>query len=441
MFQEGDILCSKYQLKRRFDGGGFSSVWLARDLKAQEDFALKIYYDIEDMQSFRNGFKLVYKLAHSNIFTPLAYDVHEGVPFLVMTYLPNGSASSRIGKMTENEIWKFVHDVAAGLAYLHDTKAIVHQDIKPGNILIDDDGNYMITDFDISTKQKGTERMTARQVEEMQDFNYGAGTPDYMGAERWPDKNEGYVPSSIPMQASDIWSLGATLFQIMEGYVPFGETGGAYQRNLCRKVNLRHRKDDAIPKISGKYSKELKKLVRMCLAKDTWNRPSAKQIAECALNHKAPILHVDHKRWKLYGVGGGIAAVLLALVISLTKGHKSTDSIVETQDSLYSVFINNASNIIMEQSEMAHRDVNHNFDLDRIAEAFRLREQADTLNNVTDSTKTKGITLWSESQKILNQEYHRLDSLEQYYRRMDATEAALSFARQRFELEKYVTNK
>ena len=230
MFHEGDILCSKYKLKRQFNKGGFSSVWLARDLKAQVDFALKIYDNIEDMEEFRKGFNLVVNLTHSNIFKPLAYDIHEGVPFLVMSYCQQGSASSKIGKMTEDEIWKFAHDAAAGLAYLHDKKAIVHQDIKPGNILIDDDGKYMITDFDISTRQRHTVRMTARQVQEMQDFNYGSGTPDYMGPERWPDAETGYKPSASPIASSDIWSLGATLFELMTGEMPFGETGGKAER-------------------------------------------------------------------------------------------------------------------------------------------------------------------------------------------------------------------
>ena len=59
MFKEGDILCSKYKLKKRFDEGGFSSVWLAEDLETQENLALKIYESIEDMDAFKKGFKLV----------------------------------------------------------------------------------------------------------------------------------------------------------------------------------------------------------------------------------------------------------------------------------------------------------------------------------------------------------------------------------------------
>lgn len=449
MFKEGDILCSKYKLKKRFDEGGFSSVWLAEDLETQENLALKVYESIEDMDAFKKGFKLVYRLTHSNIFTPLAYYVHNGVPFLVMSYCPNGSAKSKIGRMTEDDVWKFAHDVAAGLAYLHDNKAIVHQDIKPGNILIDDDGKYMITDFDISTRQSGTQRMTARQVQEMQDFNYGCGTPDYMGPERWPDKDVNYRPSLRPSQASDIWSLGATLYELMEGHVPFGETGGAYQRNLCKDLSPSDRKRNAVPKIAGNYSKELRKLVYMCLAKDAWDRPSAKQIAECALHHKAPIPHpAPTPSWVKYAVLSCVALVLsfgaYTIYDRIKQQKKEKEEIIENNkqfkiDSIYSSHIGDATGIIQKQSELSASNDNYMFDIEKVSEAYALYEQADTMTNVSDSLKQKGREQWSASQEIIEKEYQRMASEEERYTRMDATSAALKFQQQRMNLEKYAT--
>lgn len=443
-FKVGDILCSKYQLKKRFDEGGFSSVWLAEDLETQENLALKVYESIEDMDAFKKGFKLVYRLNHSNIFTPLAYYVHDGVPFLVMSYCPNGSAKSKIGKMSEDDVWKFAHDVAAGLAYLHDSKAIVHQDIKPGNILIDDDGKYMITDFDISTKQSGTKNMTARQVQAMQDFNYGYGTPPYMGPERWPDSTVNYKPSLIPSQASDIWSFGATLFELMVGYVPFGETGGAYQRSLCKEHSSYHRKNNGVPKITGIYSKELKKLVNMCLAKDAWDRPSARQIAECALHHKAPAPHPGPTpSWKKYVVSCGSAAIVALGVYMVwpdgTGGGGEEDVVKHRNDSIYSSYIGDATGIIQKQSERLISDDNYMFDIEKVSEAYALFERADTMANVSDSIKQKGREEWSVSQDIVNKEYRRMVSEEQRYAGMDATTAALKFQQQRMKLEKYAT--
>ncbi len=439
MFQEGDILCSKYQLLRRFNEGGFSSVWLARDMTAQMDFALKIYDNVEDMDSFRRGFRLVCNLNHNNIFKPLAYHVHMGNPFLVMPYCAKGSVSSHIGKMTEDELWKFVYDVANGLAYLHDQKAIVHQDIKPGNILIDDDDTYMITDFDISTRQSSTIRMTARQVEEMQDFNYGSGTPDYMGPERWPDTRTGYRPSIKPMQASDIWSFGATLFELMEGYTPFGETGGACQRNMHKEHHSHCLKNHGAPKMVSKYSKQLKKLTITCLSENAWDRPSAKQIAQGAIHHKAPKQHpVPMPQW--FKISATIAVVgSTAFASWKVLNREIIDPI--NNDSIYTTCIDVATAIVREQAALSESQKDYTFDIKKVAEAYDLYEKADTLKHVSDSVKINGQKAWSASQEIINMEYHRLDSLEHYYRILDATEAALNFAQHRYEIEKYVTNK
>lgn len=441
MFHEGDILCSKYKLKRQFNKGGFSSVWLARDLKAQVDFALKIYDNIEDMEEFRKGFNLVVNLTHSNIFKPLAYDIHEGVPFLVMSYCQQGSATSKIGKMTEDEIWKFVHDVAAGLAYLHDKKAIVHQDIKPGNILIDDDGKYMITDFDISTRQRHTVRMTARQVQEMQDFNYGSGTPDYMGPERWPDAETGYKPSARPIASSDIWSLGATLFELMTGEMPFGETGGAYQRNLYKKLSPRKRKGNAVPEIKGNYSKELKKLVKMCLAKEAWNRPSAKQIADNAPLHKAPVLHPC--KWKKYAAIGGAAAAIAGGVFFSWQHIIVDPPIYNPNDSILVVRVEQANKIVEEISTQPAKVRYNNYATDyveKLIEAAELYHSTDTLKVSHDSIRTKGKELWAVSQSVIDKEYVALDSLHDYYGDMGAEGAAAAFSQRRRDIRVYVSD-
>ena len=441
MFHEGDILCSKYKLKRQFNKGGFSSVWLARDLKAQADFALKIYDNIEDMEEFRKGFNLVVNLTHSNIFKPLAYDVHEGVPFLVMSYCQHGSTTSKIGKMPEDEIWKFAHDVAAGLAYLHDNKAIVHQDIKPGNILIDDGGKYMITDFDISTRQRHTVRMTARQVQEMQDFNYGSGTPDYMGPERWPDAETGYKPSARPIASSDIWSLGATLFELMTGEMPFGETGGAYQRNLCKKLSPRKRKSNAVPEIKGNYSNELKKLVRMCLAKDAWDRPSAKQIADNAPMRKAPVIHPSN-RWK-YAMFGGIAAAVIGgaylswpYIIVDPPIHNPNDSILVAR-------VEEANKMVEELYSEPAKVRYDNYATDyvgKLVEAAEKYRSTDTLEVSHDSIRTKGKELWAVSQNVIDKEYEAFDSIHNYYDDLGAEGAAEAFSQRRRDIRMYVSD-
>ena len=432
MFKEGDILCSKYQLKKKFNKGGFSSVWLAYDLKAKEEFALKIYdvdggYSEEEIEEFRKGFKLVVNLTHSNIFKPLSYDIQDNIPFLVMSYCANGSASSRIGKMSEDEVWRFAHDVSAGLAWLHDKKAIVHQDIKPGNILIDEDGKFMITDFDISTKQQKTVRMTAKQAKEMQEFNYGSGTPDYMGPERWP--KEGYVPPVRPICASDIWSLGATLFELMTGEVPFGETGGAFQREY-----------HAIPNIPGKYSKELKKLVRQCLSEEPWKRPSAQEIADAASLHKAPQSGTKHK-YMFWGFGGvSVAMTFVATILMLS--HKEVEPIFFPHDSIYIAHIEEAVDLVKKNSEDPNKYDNYAIIYtEKLTDAGKLYHETLALDSVQDSIRMKGEQLWQSSQAIIDDEYRFFIERERNYREMEAEAAADSFARRCKDLYHYVSDK
>lgn len=434
-FQVGDILCNKYQLKKHFDGGGFSSVWLARDLKAGTDFALKIYDDVESMEEFRKNFNLVVNLNHSNIFTPLAYDVHEGVPFLVMSYCRNGSAASRIGNMEEEEIWRFAHDVAAGLAYLHKGgRGIVHQDIKPANVLIDNDGKFMITDFDISTRQDPTRRMTENQVKQMQDFNYGSGTPDYMGAERWPDKMENYIPSKTPIRASDIWSLGATLYELMMGETPFGENGGASQREKCKKLSWWKKNGSAIPPIKGGYSRELKKLVRMCLALKTYERPTAQRIEECAQRHEAP---GPKPRWRYAAIFAFVVATT-SIIAYISQRKKISEPTHE--DSIYVAKMEEARTIIKEEwlSNRKEDMESSLMTVNNIERACLLYEEAQKIHVSNDSLRNSGEKQWADAQKLIDSTYQYFQNQKANYADVEA--ACDSFNKRCTKMNNYISS-
>ena len=113
--------------------------------------------------------------------------------------------------MTENELWDFVGQVAAGLAYIHKHN-IIHQDIKPGNVLINADGQMMITDFGISTGLRKTMRRSANKT----DDSARDGTIAYMSYECLKE-------NPINVIARDIWAFGATLYEFATGEVPIGE--------------------------------------------------------------------------------------------------------------------------------------------------------------------------------------------------------------------------
>lgn len=260
---------NRYYLEKLLGRGGFSEVWLVKDSITNLELALKVYapgmgMDEDGLQTFSQELARVYNLNHTNLLKPQHVDSWQGMPYLTMSYCPQGSLVKRIGKMSEQEIRKVIHDVAAGLAYLHE-RDIIHQDIKPDNILIDSVGNYVITDFGISTRA----RSTLRKSVAASSANSG-GTIAYMGPERF-----GKEPA--PIKASDIWSLGAMCYELMIGNTPFGEHGGLIQKSGAE-----------VPNIQGNYSNELKQIVEQMLSLDPWDRPTAAALAEGHFSTPAP---------------------------------------------------------------------------------------------------------------------------------------------------------
>lgn len=294
--------------------GGTADVWLAIDINTidiqygpdemvHKDensgmlVAIKIYrpkntLDIDGEQRFRDEFKIVYECRHENLLQPTNFSVYKGIPYLVLPFCRFGSSEQLIGKhLSNNDIWKLILDVASGLNRLHTNEPpIIHQDIKPANILIDNTKNYAITDFGISSKSGDSH--------DMYYDSENSGTLAYMAPERFEDNAE-------PIAQSDIWAFGATLCEILTGHVPFGEEGGLNQleKNLPMPI---------IPHVSS----DIQRLIHACLDKEPRNRPSALKLRNAAIAEQFPI---KSKRWIYYiivAVGLLFAFIILFSVFS-----------------------------------------------------------------------------------------------------------------------------
>lgn len=276
IYESGALFDGRYRLLRPLStAGGSADVWLALDMNTVENpedeahgtrVAIKVYrpknmIDMEGEFQFRSEFRKVFNCHHANIIQPANFSVYEEMPYLVLPYCPAGSSELLIGEMRkEEDLWKYIYDVASGLAYLHAHKPrIIHQDIKPANVLIDDNGHYAITDFGISAAMGGADVVSEDE---------SGGTFAYMAPERFAD-------SAVPMPESDIWAFGATVYELVTGEPPFGDDGGSRQG-----------KDTPVPEIGQKLSATVKHLVYACLNHDPAKRPAAQDIVDMVLKRR-----------------------------------------------------------------------------------------------------------------------------------------------------------
>jgi serine/threonine protein kinase len=224
------LIAGRYRLVSELGRGAMGVVWLARDERLGRTVAVKqlrsgIGLSETQVQSShlraRREARIAARLHHPNAVA--IYDVveHDGRPYLVMEYVRSRSLSEVLAQETVLSTAvtaKIGAELASALVAAHKA-GIVHRDIKPGNILFTDDGTAKLTDFGIS---RANDDVTVTATGEM------LGTPAYVA----PEVAQGRPASA----ASDVFSLGATLYAAVEGEPPFG-TGPTAMALLLRIVH------------------------------------------------------------------------------------------------------------------------------------------------------------------------------------------------------------
>lgn len=258
------LVAGRYRLVKLLGSGGMGNVWQAWDERLQRSVALKMLrtqpvpsaaeHEMATKRAMREA-RITAGLHHPHAVTVFDVVEHEGQPCIVMQLIDSTPLSVLLrehGTFTPWQTAEVGAQVGSALAAAHKLR-IVHRDVKPGNILITDDGSAMISDFGIS-HALGDATITATGMMH--------GTPAYLA----PEVAQGR-PSSF---ASDVFSLGSTLYAMLQGAPPFGSDDNAIA--LLHKVA---RGNFVTPKHAG----VLAPLLREMMAIDPKRRPKMSTIA------------------------------------------------------------------------------------------------------------------------------------------------------------------
>ncbi|HEX2050690.1 MAG TPA: serine/threonine-protein kinase [Actinomycetota bacterium] len=204
----GDVVHDRYRLRAPIGRGGMAQVWRADDERLQRPVAIKflsphVAQEPDNLVRFFSEAQSVARITHPGVVTVLDFGQHDDRPFLVMEYLPGGSLADVATPVDVGRACAIVARVAAAAGAAH-AAGIVHRDVKPANVLLDDTGTPKLADFGIASA-RGHERLTATGT--------AVGSPHYVSPEQAMDV--GTSP------ASDVYALGVVLYELVTGTRPF----------------------------------------------------------------------------------------------------------------------------------------------------------------------------------------------------------------------------
>lgn len=264
--KRGDIVAQRYEVIEELGAGAMGRIYKVQDIKIGEQMAMKVLNpeitsDETTILRFKNELRLARTITHKNICRMFDFGEDQGMIFITMEYISGEDLKRtliRIGQLSAGKTIIIAKQICAGLTAAH-RMGVIHRDLKPQNIMLDQEGNVRIMDFGIarSTQAKG-----------LTETGVIIGTPEYISPEQLEELELD--------QRSDIYSLGIILYEMLTGIVPF-------EGNTPLSVVLKHKTQ--IPKdpleINPQIPHILKRVVLKSLAKDREKRfKSAQEFSE-----------------------------------------------------------------------------------------------------------------------------------------------------------------
>jgi serine/threonine-protein kinase len=255
MLEISDKTVGKYMIIERAGQGGMSAIFKALDTVTHEIVALKILSaamaaDPTFKARFSREIEVLRSLDHTHILPILDYGDFKGLPYIVMPFYPHGTLKSLIELgVPLNAGIRIIKQVAEALEYSHGL-GITHRDVKPSNILLDEKGNAVLSDFGIAQLTDASLSLTGSGL---------LGTPSYMSPEQCRGKEIG--------NASDQYSLAVVLYEMVTGRTPF-------DAETPMSLMLNHL-NDPIPNprdINKNVPEEVEEVLLKALSKDPADR-------------------------------------------------------------------------------------------------------------------------------------------------------------------------
>src|SRR5881296_2488036 len=263
-------LVGGYSLERELGRGGMGVVYLAREVRLDRPVAIKLLppskaTDPKLRERFLREARTAAKLSHPNIIPIHAVEEIGGFVFFAMAYIEGETLTERVrqrGPLPPSEASRVLRDVAWALAYAH-SQGVIHRDVKPDNILLENTGRVLVADFGIASVVAGAGALSSGEV---------VGTPEFMS----PEQALGEAVDS----RSDLYSLGIVGYFACSGALPF-------EAEKATEVLAKQVTEPAPPlaAVAPLVPRRLAQALDRCLAKEPADRPDGPAALADQLSH------------------------------------------------------------------------------------------------------------------------------------------------------------